>query len=87
MTYDSLEVSDRLILKLFKLHPNVNKKVGEMKTTALITASQIDDEDKSLKMIKYLHTYSIKSSTPDFCKIKIELTDELNCTALHYAAI
>ena len=43
MTYDDQEVSDRLIVKLFKLRPNVNKKVGEMQTTALITASQIED--------------------------------------------
>jgi|TARA_B110001450_G_C17630999_1_gene485192 hypothetical protein len=87
MTYDSMEVSDRLILKLFKLHPNVNKKVGDMKTTALITASQIEDDNRSLRMIKYLHHYSIKSTTPNFCKLKIELTDELNCSALHYSAI
>jgi hypothetical protein len=58
-----------------------------MKTTALITASQIEDENKSLKMIKYLHAYSTKSSTPDFCKMKIEITDALNCNALHYAAL
>ena len=38
-------------------------------------------------MLKYLHSYSIKSATPDFCKIKIELTDILNCTALHYSAL
>ena len=38
-------------------------------------------------MIKYLHTYSNKSTTPDFCKIKIELTDDLNCSALHYSAL
>mgnify|MGYP006104059375 CR=1 FL=1 len=87
MTYDGLELSDRIILKLCKLHPNVNKKVGEMKTTALITACQISDESRSLKMIKYLHSYSIKSSTPDFCKMKIETVDALNCNALHYAAL
>ena len=39
MTYDGYELSERIILKLFKLHPNVNKRVGEMKTTALIIAS------------------------------------------------
>jgi ankyrin repeat protein len=38
-------------------------------------------------MIKQLYKYSKQSTTPDFCKIKTDLTDGLNFTALHYAAL
>ena len=57
-----------------------------MKTTALICASQIENEKYSMQMMKYLHKYSKLATTPEFSKIRIDLTDGINCTALHYAA-